>query len=865
MPVIQGPRCNRRVSCSSNPSNDRSESAVIIDPQNPYHMVAASKKFTDPLTYDFSLACYYSFDGGQSWGESPTLSLIPTVLITSGPGKNDDWSGVSDPALAFDNLGNVFLFGLPFKNLPMNAFELRGMAVYKSMDGGRTWSAPNHIHNVIGDDKQWCAGDVNPASPFYGRVYGCWDAVGSTGPSGGSMCFARTTDNGATWKSVKISNVDQPAGTPIPGITNSFAPEINVMPNGDVFIVYTDAGSNVYFIKSTDGGDSFGQVKTVASGITNVPGQLPGGKFRTLTLATACAGTGNNIVVAWADYRDGVAHIYYSRSGNGGNSFSGSSGSRLLTGANASAADQHEFHPQLISTPNGEIGCTFYLFGPKSPAPNSPPLIDVILAVSTNNASSFTEKTTVTDQAWDPTVDEVWAHGDSTVTFIGDYFGFDASRLGFFPLWTDTRTSVQEIFCSRLSVNPADVYIRDSSTDVGNVPSPGYHWEYVDLIVRRQPDGNTTWVNEDLLHDGMTTHYIYAKVTNNGPNKALNVMLAAKVANWPPLNALPGTEFRYPQDWYKDDWNGAPLHTDLGTSVGVDINFPSATQIIGPVIWPPALIPDPNTWVHPCLLVEVLADNNDSAGGPSSIPVPAEGDKNACNYGSYFWGSNNITQRNLSYAPVVFRAMNAYHFSFIAGNQWSPSRYMEIIIDKGKELADLPMWLSGKQIRNENAEGKPGKHGCGELVLTEKTTVIVRSKNADIGKLVVAPGTVWKCSCDDDDKKESKLFGAEKKDKDWDLLRPKSSVGFAIEQGAKYEMTLSFAIPPNAKIKKETSIRIYQRNDKRILTGGVIIKFKPQELKKDPDEDEPTGKKEKEEKGKKKSRKKMTKGTGNRK
>ena len=828
--VIQGPRCNRRVSCSSNPAHDRSESALIINPQNPYHLVGSSKKFSNPLTYDFSLVCYYSFDGGKSWGEAPALSLVPTVLITSGPGKNDDWSGVTDPALAFDNLGNIFLFGLPFKNLPMGAFELRGMAVYKSTDGGKTWSAPNHIHNVMGDDKQWCAGDVNPASPYYGRVYGCWDAVGSTGPMGGSMCFARTTDNGATWKSITVSGVDQPAGTPIPGIANSFSPEINVMENGDVFIVYTDAVSNVFFIKSTDGGDSFGSVVTVASGITNVPGHLPGGIFRVLTLATACSVTGNDIAVAWADYRDGVARIYYSRSTNGGNSFSGSSGSRLLTGANASAADQHEFHPQLISTPDGEIGCTFYLFGPKTPAPMAPPLIDVILAVSTNNGSTFSERTMVTDEAWDPTVDEVYAHGNPMDTFIGDYFGFDASRLGFFPFWTDTRTGIQEIFCSRLSVNPADVYIRDSSTDVGTVPSPGNHWEYVDLIVRRQPDGNVTFVNEDLLADGMTNHYIYAKVTNNGPNKARNVMLAAKVANWPPLNALPGTEFRYPQDWYADDWNGSPLHTDLGTSAPVDINFPSATQILGPVTWPAALIPNQTTWHHPCLLIEVLADNNDSDGGPLNIPVPAEGNKNACNYGSYFWGSNNITQRNLSYAPIALRSMN-YSFSFIAGNQWSPSRYMEIIVDKGKELAHLPMMLTAREIQTADPKPEPGKHGCGELVITEKTRVIIRNNNIDIAEMIVAPGTIWKCPCDD--KKEIKDL-VETKEQEWMLRRPESAVGFPITKAAKYEMTLRFRVTADIKINKETAIRIFQRNDRKIITGGVIIKFKSHDRKEKP-------------------------------
>ena len=57
-------------------------------------MVGASKKFTNPHTYDFSMAAYYSFDGGQTWNESPPLGLLAP------------WTGVSDPALTFDNLGN---------------------------------------------------------------------------------------------------------------------------------------------------------------------------------------------------------------------------------------------------------------------------------------------------------------------------------------------------------------------------------------------------------------------------------------------------------------------------------------------------------------------------------------------------------------------------------------------------------------------------------------------------------------------------------------------------------------------------------------------------------------------------------------
>jgi hypothetical protein len=80
-------------------------------------------------------------------------------------------------------------------------------------------------------------------------------------------------------------------------------------------------------------------------------------------------------------------------------------------------------------------------------------LINVIAVFSDNSARGFPSiRTTVTDQAWDPSVDAPFSEGTPQTTFIGDYFGFAASELGFFPFWTDTRTGIQEIFTAGLSV-----------------------------------------------------------------------------------------------------------------------------------------------------------------------------------------------------------------------------------------------------------------------------------------------------------------------------------------------------------------------------------------------------------------------------
>jgi hypothetical protein len=441
-----GPRFNIRVTFDTSPDNARSESSIAVNPLNPYNMVAGSKRFTNPSRYEFSLAVYSTFDGGQSWAEAAPLTLLP------------GWAGTSDPALAWDNHGHAYLVALPFEPGPNT--PLVGIAVYKSTDGGVTWGPPNLIHQSSGDDKQWAMGDGNPNSPHYGNVYAAWDDGGGIGAS--KLAFARTTDHGATWKGIKVSGVDQPAGTALPGITDSGSPEFAISANGSVYIVWT-AADTIKFVKSTDGGESFSSQKVVARRITPLDGlpttngwhHFPGAKFRVESFGTICTGAGDKLIVAWPDLREGVSRIYYRRSNNGGNTWHGPvSGQPLLTGKSIiSARNQHDFCPQLISAPGGEIGCAFYEIGPKGhgTATSLPLLIDVVFAFSIDNGESFGQRVTVTDYPWDPAVDAPLSHGNPNVTFIGDYFGLDASTLGFFPLWTDTRTGIQEIFSARVN------------------------------------------------------------------------------------------------------------------------------------------------------------------------------------------------------------------------------------------------------------------------------------------------------------------------------------------------------------------------------------------------------------------------------
>jgi hypothetical protein len=90
---------NIRVTHDNNLNNARSESSIVINPNNPMQIVTGSKKFNDYHNYDFVLATQYSTDGGYSWHDSANLPTPGFTLLT-------------DPAMAWDDSGNLFLIGL---------------------------------------------------------------------------------------------------------------------------------------------------------------------------------------------------------------------------------------------------------------------------------------------------------------------------------------------------------------------------------------------------------------------------------------------------------------------------------------------------------------------------------------------------------------------------------------------------------------------------------------------------------------------------------------------------------------------------------------------------------------------------------
>ncbi len=455
---------------SGTPRQARSESIIAANPLDRDNLIAASKKFSNPQTYRFTMGVRVSFDGGSSWQDA----TVPTPADWGdmvGVGGQDAASGMTDPAVVFDHFGNAFMVGEPIRYQPSGVIDTIGMFVYKSTDGGLNWGGPTPLHvGDLSDDKSWITCDNNPASPSYGHIYVAW---GADSP----LRFARSVDHGQHWQGIG----NEAPGSQLANVT--FAPEISVGLDGTVHIVWhvggegSDAGSTIEYMRSTDGGASFEAQKSIVTGVHSLKGNLPeigdptlgtwphfpGATFRVITLATSCAFgpdpaskiqhlPSRSFIVAWSDYREGAARIYYRKTSNAGVSFDGPSNGQALLAGHTIDSQLHHFHPQIVATGSGVIGCAYYEYGPKG----NHNLIDVKLSASFDQGVTFSDTATITDRPWDPAIDAPNSHGDPAVTFIGEYFGCDADNSAFDVLWTDTRTGVQELFFSRVETEEFD-------------------------------------------------------------------------------------------------------------------------------------------------------------------------------------------------------------------------------------------------------------------------------------------------------------------------------------------------------------------------------------------------------------------------
>lgn len=192
----------------------------------------------------------------------------------------------------------------------------------KSLDGGATWSTPKRLDAKGGDciDSDNTVEGAVPAVGPKGELY-----VAYAGPQG--LYFTTSKDGGTTWKKPKVVS-DMPGGWDyvIPGLDRCNGLPITVCDvsrsqyKGNIYINWTDQrnGTNntdVWFIKSTDGGKTFSQPIRVNDDNS--------GHHQFLTWMDVDQANGNIYFVFYdrRNYMDNKTDVYMARSTDGGQTF----------------------------------------------------------------------------------------------------------------------------------------------------------------------------------------------------------------------------------------------------------------------------------------------------------------------------------------------------------------------------------------------------------------------------------------------------------------------------------------------------------------------------------------------------------------
>src|SRR6267378_140275 len=182
------------------------ECSISVDPTNPSKMTIGWRQFNS-VTSNFRQGGWgYTIDGGVHW-------TFPGVL------ENNVFR--SDPVTNSDETGTFFYLSL---------LQTFCENMYRSTNGGQSWTELQLDGNAGGGDKQWFTIDKTNG-PGHGFQYQSWD----TSTCSGSGQFSRSTDGGGTWQATIAVPFSADLGT------------LDVDTNGNLFLGGEGDFNNVFY------------------------------------------------------------------------------------------------------------------------------------------------------------------------------------------------------------------------------------------------------------------------------------------------------------------------------------------------------------------------------------------------------------------------------------------------------------------------------------------------------------------------------------------------------------------------------------------------------------------------------------------
>jgi hypothetical protein len=230
------------------------------------------------------------FDGGSSdacfatstnSGSTWTSGCLPGITTFQGGGI---YNRVSDAAVAYDARHNVWMIST-LAITDTSGVVGKAVLTSRSTDGGLTWGNPVTTRLATGSanlDKNWIVCDNTAASAHYGNCYTEYDDNGASN----RIHMSTSTNGGSSWTDVTTTATGL-GGQPV------------VRPNGTVLVPYESNSGQIRSFRSTTGGSTWNSSVLVAT----IQDHAVAGSLRTEPLPSAEIDSAGTAYVVWQDCR----------------------------------------------------------------------------------------------------------------------------------------------------------------------------------------------------------------------------------------------------------------------------------------------------------------------------------------------------------------------------------------------------------------------------------------------------------------------------------------------------------------------------------------------------------------------------------
>jgi hypothetical protein len=288
---------------ASHECGSQSETSIAINPASTRNVIAGSNEIQS-----LPMRAFYSTDGGKTF-TGVSLPLPPART-------NNGFDFGSDPGIAFDSNGNAYYSYIVVFFSSGGAINGTEMAVAHSTDGGATWTA-TYFNPQTGNgqfnDKPMIA--VDTGSAHHNRIYVAWDnATGSSSSTknGNNVVLSYSDDGGASFSSpVSVSG-------PFTGATGGIGADPYVTSNGTLHVAWQDdSHGTIDDVSSTDGGQTFSAPHVIAS-VNGFAFNVAAQASRGALVYPSCGSYRTSLYCSYMNGSDAATNVYVAKSTDGG-------------------------------------------------------------------------------------------------------------------------------------------------------------------------------------------------------------------------------------------------------------------------------------------------------------------------------------------------------------------------------------------------------------------------------------------------------------------------------------------------------------------------------------------------------------------